>query len=270
MMVAIVNEKSFLSNISFPVERVPVFGLFGEEPVDTYHDSIVRTDLEQAQSLSVVSRKYCLVEHKDAFDRFLSAVDVLGDRNLTEYDIYNEGSKVQAKWEFPNHQIDVDGDKINLQLVVRNSYDRTSAFSVLFGAYRLICSNGMVIGKSLSKNRQIHIGMIDINNFGKEILNQAEIHTGTGTDYIKRLQDKAVKDADSVFAKIASVSKIPAVHIEAAKAIYLNPAYEADKERNMWSVYNAFTQHLTHDVKNSMAAVDMTSRVSQSIYHMAA
>ena len=268
-MVA-VNEKTFFEQIDFPIERVPVYGVFNDEPIDTGKDSIIRTDLIEPKSLSVVSSKYALVTHEESFRSFTDAVSVLGKRHLESYDIYNDGSSVHSKWRFPEHQIDIgNGDLVDLQLSVNNSYDLSCALNVIFGGFRLLCSNGMVIGRELTKERFIHLGNIDTGAIKNQLLESAEVAMAEMKRRIQKLQKKKVKDTEELFEKIQKTGKISAKHVDAAKLIYLDPTYEADKERNMWSVLNAFTQYATHNLEGRVSEA-VTEAAGKVVYGLAA
>jgi hypothetical protein len=49
-----------------------------------------------------------------------------------------------------------NGDKI--RLLCFTSHDGTKAFNLFLGYYRLVCSNGMMVGKTLESHRVIHTG----------------------------------------------------------------------------------------------------------------
>ena len=43
------------------------------------------------------------------------------------------------------------GDMMNPEIIIKNSYDGTSQVHILSGAFRLVCSNGMIIGTTIDK-----------------------------------------------------------------------------------------------------------------------
>lgn len=72
---------------------------------------------------------------------------------------------------FTNREFDLgDGDTIKEKLVVRNSYDKTKAFSFFYGALRMVCTNGLYTSCGMSiEYRKIHTGEIPVH----EVIQQA-------------------------------------------------------------------------------------------------
>jgi hypothetical protein len=44
------------------------------------------------------------------------------------------------------------------ELVIVNSYDGSSSLKIMLGVYRLVCSNGLVIGSTVNQTRIRHVG----------------------------------------------------------------------------------------------------------------
>src|SRR5215469_15521938 len=55
-----------------------------------------------------------------------------------------------------------DGHKLNLRVEVFNSVDGSSRLTLLLGWFRFACSNGLVIGKTLTDIRDIHNQALDL------------------------------------------------------------------------------------------------------------
>jgi len=49
---------------------------------------------------------------------------------------------------------------VKLQLIITNSFDGSSAFSIQLGFFRFVCSNGMIVGESLETYKHRHTGTI--------------------------------------------------------------------------------------------------------------
>ena len=70
------------------------------------------------------------------------------------------GGRVGAKHmvRFRNESKDLKvGDSV-AELVLLNSHDGSSAFQLMGGVYRLVCSNGMIVGDTLARESIRHIG----------------------------------------------------------------------------------------------------------------
>lgn len=72
---------------------------------------------------------------------------------------------------FTKREFDLgDGDIIKEKLVVRNSYDKSKAFSFFYGALRMVCTNGLYTSCGMAiEYRKIHTGEIPVH----EVIQQA-------------------------------------------------------------------------------------------------
>ena len=64
----------------------------------------------------------------------------------------------------PDVKIEISkGDMMNPEIIIKNSYDGTSQVHILSGAFRLVCSNGMIIGTTIDKYNYKH-NVNNVNN----------------------------------------------------------------------------------------------------------
>jgi hypothetical protein len=66
----------------------------------------------------------------------------------------NKGTKEWITLEHPDYKLGEDSIRIEL----RNSYDGSSALMIMGGLGRIVCSNGLVVGKDFESFRFIHRG----------------------------------------------------------------------------------------------------------------
>jgi len=123
---------------------------------DTGIDAIFRGDT--GQYLSSVSPKYILTTHKEAND----FVETMLTKQSIKYEIGNtavaaHGNRFFREFRFPDYSFipsgsnntALDGGTQDLYIptiVARNSYDRSSKLDFYYGGFRLVCSNGCMIG----------------------------------------------------------------------------------------------------------------------------
>lgn len=78
------------------------------------------------------------------------------------------GCRDVNKTPFVKHQVRLShsdllqssGDDIRLQLIITNSFDATSAFKMMLGFFRFVCSNGLAVGTSYETFVHRHVGNI--------------------------------------------------------------------------------------------------------------
>lgn len=129
-------------NYRFPIEREP---LLRGDGVDTRYDALYRADT--GSQISVVSRDYQLITHEQAMDSVYGLLDAMGETH-EDFRIAttNQGKRLFAEVKLPDRKFDVSGDGIMPSVIVENSLDKTKSFVARFGAYRLVCSNGAIVG----------------------------------------------------------------------------------------------------------------------------
>ena len=72
----------------------------------------------------------------------------------------------------PDHMIGED----QLEILIKNSYDGRSKLNVSLGIYRLVCSNGLVVGETFESISQKHIGQnieMELENKYEKLVAQA-------------------------------------------------------------------------------------------------
>ena len=106
--------------------------------------AVIRSDTKQP--MGIVSNRYGLIHHKDVVDGFRKALS--NTEHQEHIEVINNGTHLFATYRIPEVIAEVrEGDQVSFQFVVKNSYDGNSSLQIIFGAFRLVCSNGMVIGK---------------------------------------------------------------------------------------------------------------------------
>lgn len=150
-----------IKKINFKVESRDIF-LKGEVPI-TNKQAIYRPDNERV--LSVVSDKYSLLENAEVFTAPLEAVtDKESGFFVRRFDVQKGGGRTvieclsKKDYVVPNSKGDTETYKKRVLLV--NSYDKSSSLKILYGAFRLICSNGagVYFGNKAASFRIVHVG----------------------------------------------------------------------------------------------------------------
>ena len=138
------------NNMLFPVKEVPA--ILQDSHLSTEHKFIVREDTEQV--LSCMSNEYKLVTNQEVFEKSSEVVKEF-EGTLTETKIFGNGARARWRYRFPQ-TIKVGEDDMHPEIIMGNSYDGTSQVYMMMGAYRLVCSNGMIIGVTFGKFNNRH------------------------------------------------------------------------------------------------------------------
>lgn len=157
--------------------------------------------------------------------------------------------KHMIRFRESNAEVTTVGDTIP-ELVLINSYDGTSAYKLIFGLYRLICTNGLVVSqKEIASVRLIHKGHNNICNdaiYAAKILlfSTAKIARTVMTwQNIQLTQQQQTGYAEQVKTQVYDSSiDIPVERFISArrKADDIN----ADGTRDLWRTYNVAQEKL--------------------------
>lgn len=204
--------------------------------------------------VTVVSSKYTLIQHAEAFKPALETVRALGLKVKGE--MFSQGPRAWAYCLFQDHEIKpADGEKIQLGVMFKNGFTGTNAISGVAFAGRLVCQNGMILGKVLGQRCYMrHIGEIKM----------------PFEDLIKQVIDSSARLTE--IANEAIAESITYAEVEALLKALMPPkmAQELmlelkDYERiSRWDVYNSMTAYMSHNM-NSQRTRDKLSPLAQQI-----
>jgi len=148
-----------------------------DEPVNPFLRTVMRRPLTAAERsipVAVVSNTYSLAPHRD--------VAALCRKGLTDTAIkpsslrYEVGLSELGEWmnfriyfADPYSFIDAHGSKLDLRLECFNSVDGSSRLIILFGWFRFVCANGLVIGETKIEIKERHGQSLDLDSIPKRI-----------------------------------------------------------------------------------------------------
>lgn len=137
-------------------------------------DAIVRLPVNgdaDCIPVGVVSRDYALLQHTEvirAAEQALEAAqidpgDVDAELRLTEY-----GERMALSLRLPDTYLFDPGDRfpMTVRLECLNSVDGSTRFRAMMGWFRLVCSNGLVIGVTESESDRRHVGDLQLEDIG--------------------------------------------------------------------------------------------------------
>jgi len=250
------NEKDY----SFGVEKISI--KLDREATGWWQ--LRRTDRPgKAGLLGVAKDNYSIVKNSDLVAVARKAFRALKVYKGCEENLFvtRGGSRFYGEYTFKTRTIKVPevGDTIGLRLTLNNSYDRSCRVGFSMGFIRLICKNGMVTNsRDFDFNRLHSFGKISAKVSIGECKDSIEkAFNSFDADNLEVFGDMAAKKVnqtkggiiiDNMAVKVKKASPILSQSDrDSIKMIWDNPI-EADKDRNLFNLYNAATSHLTHAV----------------------
>ena len=257
-------------------EQPPSFPHVGEQPVAwgrgggqkaPQYKALV--NLETGKLFSIVSKNYRLIKHQDAIGQVEEAIahtrSLRNCRVTTKF--YNDGGRMCRKYCFPDVRIELEpGDTINPELNLFNSYDMTWPFRVLLGGFRLVCSNGLIVGKKLFELRKRHVYELEDLNLEDEVSGALDRLARQTTEWKKWAKRPLTEKAYGNILKAMNFGKKATQEI----GIKIQQDIE-DVDPNgvpitsVWIFFNILCWFITHKAVSINHRVDMETRLRAAV-----
>lgn len=260
--------QKFISstNFGFRVEAAPSFmqlpdGSFVKDGFT------VNRRADNMAVLGKVTDRYGLVQNDELIN---AAEDAFASHGLTDYSrkivVSGQGAKMYAVYDFRSRvkKLSKVGDEMGLRLTVQNSFDGSLRASFLAGLLRLICANGMVAMKSEIGMTSKHGSKISLA-FVQDALAKAVTAWDASLFTFDRLASVKVTQLEGslILGNLAESKVLSGALLEGVAGVWAAPTYAADSDRNLFNLYNALTQHLTHEVETDR--FELANRVSANV-----
>ena len=186
--------------------------------------------------------------HPDRSERYvhINTREIITYMEKEGYEVSNvqvTGSRSKARDPlFARHQVTLRNPTLPKiggvvpQFLFTNSHDGSTSAQVLYGAFRFVCSNGLVVGTTFGKERVRHTG--DAATTLIERIRMMAKNTAPLFDKIERWSKIEITDRRALkFAQLASVLRWGDPHRFDAKAV-LQARRPEDELNTLWTVFN--------------------------------
>lgn len=210
------------------------YGIFMED--DEIHD----------EPLTVVSKDYQLVQHEELLDSLESMIRKIDTSLERDVITANNGARMFARYNLPSIMEDVrQDDKVNMGILVTNSYDKSRSIQVRIYGNRISCWNVLSTDAHLSLMKTRHFKSSLNKFFDKQIpifLSETNLRFIESINLWRKYNSYIGLENFSVKQEMIKVIKdlIP-------KKDFAIIAYEVATSTNLWDIYNSITRMWTHD-----------------------
>ena len=252
-------------NAYFEVMECPVYaqrtdaGNFMDmfKPAAT-HKALIRKDNNEV--LGIHSKAYKKLDNGIAYPLVEEAIRESGlawDGMSVKTEMDGGGRRTLRTYTFPEHRIEIaEGDVTNLQIRVPNSYDGSWAFGIMLGGYRLVCSNGLVVGTSLARVKRKHTVNLDIHELVAQLQQAAKMYAGN--EQLWRTWARTTitdNQAETILKELAGTSE------RGFQELQLSWWHErALTGSTAWSLYQVLTAWSTHTQARKNHATGLIQR----------
>jgi len=254
----------------FDVHQEPLLTTDGKR---TGYFGMVRRDTAEPITLGVCTEQYGVVKNADLIEMVesnLASHDKLSNYNSRKF-VVRDGARFYASYDFPDFKTELKpmgkrakGDILGLRLTVNNSYDRSCRVSLSLGFLRLVCTNGMTsLSKEFSMTKR-HTLAVNLDFVGDALAHACDSVESSAQIFNKLAQRALTNDQGlTLLTKLEEKDIISGKVREGIEAVWRNPQYEEDTDRNLYNLYNAATQFLTRNV--SQERYEYSERVNRDL-----
>jgi len=246
--IEVLKLEDVYKQIDFPVEKRPLYILDKhQKPLEAVGmNAIVRTDTQDV--LSVMSKSYNLVSHRFMLEKAIECLEKTGvTYNVNRLQMYENGSQVFVEFTLPKYQFEVTkGDEIDFRVHFKNSYNGTYTFDFSCGFYRLVCTNGLVVGTILERIRKKHTPSLNVEQAVESLAKMIEMSREVGYARMIEMSNKkiGVDNGVKMIADLIEKQKIfPKKYLEPITLNFRNKI-DAYTNNSLFDIYNAFSREL--------------------------
>jgi len=229
----------------------------------------VNRRMDTMQVLGKVTDRYGIIQNSDLIQ---VSEDAFAAKSMTNYKrttiVTGSGEKMYATYDFKDHVKKLKvGDEVGLRLTVQNSFDGSLRASFSLGMMRLLCLNGMTtVEREVSMTKK-HSSGINVQ-FITDALDKAIKAWDKATIVFDRISDVKLtqEQGKNILANLEEQSVLSGKLRENIQSIWDAPRHREDSARNLFNLYNAVTQHLTHDVASDR--FELANRVSGNVLNV--
>ena len=261
------NTRPMSDSYDFEVVQEPLFNrdgnaaLIGKSPVM----GNFRTDT--GQCLGTSTEKYAIVQNGALVEQVedaLSKVSELG--NFTSQKVVaRDGARFYGVYDFPSMvKPVVVGDGAGMRLTLNNSFDRSTGVDFTLGLMRLACLNGqmtLVADTSVTKKHSHKLTL----DFITDAIHSCTLKFEESIkDFGTLAKREITQEQGGLILDNLAIKKVLAESMrDSIQMVWDNPTHKEDEGRNLYNLYNAATQHLTHDVEGGR--FEYARRVSSAV-----
>jgi hypothetical protein len=188
------------------------------------------------------------------------------DKGKRDISITENGSRFFGRYEFNNPRTlgggSKVGDTVGMAFILRNSFDRSCKAGLEGAAKRLACLNGMTSLVTLSSITARHsnkISVVTIKEGIESVIEEWHKSIDSFSQFAQRElkidRDKGIDEGVFILNRLAQKKVLSESMKDSIELIWNEQSVgnglggEFDRDRNLWNLYNATTQHLTHTVQ---------------------
>ena len=261
------TSRPMSDSYDFQVVQEPLFNRDGKAAVVGKSPVMGNFRTDTGQCLGTSTEKYAIVQNGALVEQVedaLNKVSGLGDFTSQKL-VARDGSRFYGVYDFPSMvKPVVVGDGAGMRLTLNNSFDRSTGVDFTLGLMRLICLNGqmtLVADTSVTKKHSHKLTL----DFITDAIHSCTLKFEESIKDFGTLAERNItQEEGGLILDNLAIKKVLSESLrDSIQMVWDAPTHKEDEGRNLYNLYNATTQHLTHDVEGGR--FEYARRVSHSV-----
>ena len=221
------------------------------------------------QVISIVSDRYKVVTNEEIFSAFCDSVQ-RSPINAEDAQVVvkqtETGGRAMVDFVFPNHYTAVTGDtsRTALQLCALNSFDGSLRYMVKAGGLRMKCLNGQVLGNIVGSYSSTHTSSLKVQDSADHVVRMIT-DFNKAREYWSGLMQRSVSNNEAYevirqFLNLPEDFDMDQPNARFEHCCTLAGRYFEEMGHNLYALYNALTDYVSHPIKKSKNPTAKTTR----------
>jgi len=260
------TTRPMSDSYDFQVVQEPLFNRDGKAAVVGKSPVMGNYRTDTGQCLGTSTEAYAIVQNGDLVEQVEDALGKSGLGDFTsEKMVARDGARFYGVYDFPSLvRPIVVGDGAGMRLTLNNSFDRSTGVDFSVGLKRLVCLNGMmtlVADTSVTKKHSHKLTL----DFITDSIHSCQLKFEESIkDFGTLAQREITQEQGGLILDNLAIKKVLSDSLrDSVQMVWDAPVYKEDAGRNLYNLYNATTQHLTHDVEGGR--FEYARRVSHAV-----
>lgn len=264
--------RSHYPNVYFPNPVLqPIWYGKREHVRITDKRAILDQNSENQTVFGICSDQYKIVPYEDIIalvEQTVEGITGFGKIEVKPH-TYLGGARLRVGLSFPEHTAKIKTvDSIIPKMDVFGSHDLSTKLTGKFGAWRIVCTNGMGVWKTFKQFAKRHLQNLFLADLATSITEGLEVwdvQIGLWKKWANTKIPVAMYDeiwADLPFSPNER-EKIEALP-EIGTKFLLSEAKKSD-DINLWNFNSVLTQFATHEVKSELRRIDLEPAIAKSM-----
>ena len=251
---------SYFGQAMFPIKEASVVFDTPNGDITTDYKLIVREDTNRV--LSCMTNEYKVVKNETILQYAEPVIEKAGGK-YKECKVFADGARTTMIWNFPNEKVSIkNNDELTPEIIIKNSYDGSVGVNIMAGAFRLVCSNGAIIGVIASDYKNKH----SIYNVKLDDIEQIIVETIEKTKTIFKEEFPILVNNKIKEKHIVDFIKMFPIHANSV----VTQRLIADRPKTFWDLFNVGTNVTSHHMnRDSESTHKLEDRLYKQMKKMA-